>query len=163
MKNKTSQSEQYVLFFIRFWNCSDCVVFFLFIRFWNCFDWEVLFFIRFEKQNIPQSEQFQNLMKNKTCHTVKTVPKSNEKQNIPQTEQFQNLMKNKTLFFIRFWNCSDCGMFRFSLDFGTVLTVWDVLFFIRFWNCSVCGMFCFSLDFGTVLNKTSHSQNSSKI
>ena len=44
-----------------------------------------------------------------------------------------------------------CGMFCFSLDFGTVLTVWDVLFFIRFWNCSDCWMFCFSLDFGTVL------------
>ena len=39
----------------------------------------------------------------------------------------------------------------FRLDFRTVLTVWDVLFFIRFWNCSDCGMFCFSLDFGTVL------------
>jgi hypothetical protein len=85
------------------------------------------------------------------------------------------------------------SMFCFSLDFGSVLTVWDVLFFIRFWNCSDCGMFCFSLDFGTVLtvwyffysldfgtvltkhptqseqfqnlmkNETSHSQNSSKI
>jgi 3-methyladenine DNA glycosylase AlkC len=57
-----------------------------------------------------QSEQFQNLMKNKTSHTVRTVPKfnekqnipvrtiskSNEKQNIPQSEQFQNLWKNKT-------------------------------------------------------------------
>jgi hypothetical protein len=32
-----------------------------------------------EKQNIPQSEQFQNLMKNKTSHTVRTVPKSNRK------------------------------------------------------------------------------------
>jgi hypothetical protein len=28
-------------------------------------------------------------MKNKTSHTVRTVPKSNEKQNIPQSEQFQ--------------------------------------------------------------------------
>jgi hypothetical protein len=35
-------------------------------------------------------------MKNKTSHTVRTVPKSNEKQNIPESEQFQNLMKNKT-------------------------------------------------------------------
>jgi hypothetical protein len=35
-------------------------------------------------------------MKNKTSHTVRTVSKSNEKQNIPQSEQFQNLMKNKT-------------------------------------------------------------------
>jgi hypothetical protein len=35
-------------------------------------------------------------MKNKTSHTVRTVSKSKEKQNIPQSEQFQNLMKNKT-------------------------------------------------------------------
>jgi hypothetical protein len=43
-----------------------------------------------------QSEQFQNLMKNKTSHTVRTVPKYNEKQNIPESEQFQNIKKNKT-------------------------------------------------------------------
>jgi hypothetical protein len=35
-------------------------------------------------------------MKNKTSHMVRIVPKSNKKQNIPQSEQFQNQMKNKT-------------------------------------------------------------------
>jgi hypothetical protein len=40
-------------------------------------------------------------MKNKTSHTVRTVPKSNEKRNIPQSEQFQNLMKNKTSHTVR--------------------------------------------------------------
>jgi hypothetical protein len=62
----------------------------------------------------------------KTCHTVKTVPKSNEKQNIPQTEQFQNLMKNKTSHTVRTVPKSNEKrniMFCFSLDFGTVLTV----------------------------------------
>jgi hypothetical protein len=39
-----------------------------------------------EKQNIPESEQFQNIMKNKTSHTVRTIPKSNEKQNIPHSQ-----------------------------------------------------------------------------
>jgi hypothetical protein len=93
------------------------------------------------------SEQFLNIMINKTYHTFRTVPKYNDKQDIPHHHN------------------------SLSLYYGTVLKVWYVLFFIIFRNCSEgvvclvyhyikelfwsCGMSCFSLYLGTVLKAPS--------
>jgi hypothetical protein len=107
-------------FSIRFWNCSDSLVF------------------------LDFQSDFRTVL---TVWTVKTVLKSDRKtRNTKLSEQFQNLIEKQEIpnyqilelfwqfgiscFSIWFWNWSDSLVFLvFRSDFRTVLTVWYFLFF----------------------------------
>jgi hypothetical protein len=103
-----------LLFFSRFWDCSDSVVCF-------CYQSEQSQNLEIQKQ-ATLSEQFQNLEIQK--HTTLSEQSQNLEiqKHATLSEQSQNLEKQKH-------TTLQCVMFVFFLDFGIILTVWYVFVF----------------------------------